>query len=363
MHRPAFEHHQYHYQIFGQMLPMKTSDFDYHLPAEMIAQTPLEPRDASRLMLLQRKTGMLEHHHFYDLPAFLHEGDVLVFNDSRVIPARLFGTLWPGKVKVELLLLRRREENIWEALVKPGRKIRSDAQIRLNKDSSAGGDQIDILVLEQKDNGIRILQFFNESLISHIGRMPLPPYIHTPLQDPGRYQTVYARITGSAAAPTAGLHFTPELMAKLQAKKVHLAFVTLHIGLDTFQPVRTENPCEHKIHTEYGELSPQTADLLNNAKEKGQRIIGVGTSSVRILEAAWRENGLHPLLGDISLFILPGYEFRCIDGMITNFHLPKSTLLMLVSAFAGREQILQAYGVAMQEGYRFYSFGDAMLII
>ena len=342
---------------------MKTSDFDYHLPPQMIAQVPLEPRDSSRLMLLERTTGRLEHHRFYNLPDFLRDGDVLVFNDSRVIPARLFGFLQDSQTKVELLLLRRREENIWEALVKPGRKIRSGAQIKLNKDGSAGGDQIDILVLEQKDNGIRTLQFFNESLISQIGHMPLPPYIHTPLRDAERYQTVYSRISGSAAAPTAGLHFTPGLLDKLQAKRVQMAFVTLHIGLDTFQPVRTENPREHKIHTEYGELSAQTANLLNKARKNGHRIIAVGTSSVRILEAAWEKNRINPLLGDISLFILPGHEFRTIEGMITNFHLPKSTLLMLVSAFAGREQILQAYREAMQSGYRFYSFGDAMLIL
>jgi S-adenosylmethionine:tRNA ribosyltransferase-isomerase len=345
------------------MITMKTSDFDYHLPPQMIAQTPLEPRDSSRLMLMDRTTGRLEHHRFYNLTDFLREGDVLVFNDSRVIPARLFGFLDNSKTEVELLLLRRREKNIWEALAKPGRKIRSGSQIRLDKDSSARGEQIDILVLEQKDNGMRILQFYNESLISQIGHMPLPPYIHTQLQDPGRYQTIFARNAGSAAAPTAGLHFTIELLDRLNTKKVQMVFVTLHIGLDTFQPVRTENPSEHKIHTEYGELSAQTADLLNKAKKNGHRIIAVGTSSVRILEAAWEKNRFNPSLGDISLFILPGHEFRAIDGMITNFHLPKSTLLMLVSAFAGREQILQAYVTAMQSGYRFYSFGDAMLIL
>lgn len=342
---------------------MKTSDFDYYLPREFIAQTPLEPRDSSRLLLLNRSSHSMEHHHFRDLTKFLNKDDVLVFNDSRVLPARLFGVLDNSSAKIELLLLRRIEPNVWECMAKPGKKIRKGTIIKFSSPSSTGVPEIEAEVLKEIENGNRIIQFSNESGLEKIGNMPLPPYIHTPLTQPERYQTVYARIKGSAAAPTAGLHFTPGLLNKLQQKGVQFVFVTLHIGLDTFQPVRTDNPLAHKIHSEFGEITEETADLLNKAKKNKKRIIAVGTSTTRIIEAASQSENVIPMKANISLFILPGYKFRITDAMITNFHLPKSTLIMLVSAFAGKEFIFSAYQEAMETGYRFYSFGDAMLII
>ena len=341
---------------------MKTSDFDYHLPTESIAQTPIEPRDHSRLLVLDRQSGNMEHRHFYDLPGYLQEGDVLVFNDSRVIPARLYGFIKDTSSKVELLLLRRLPEGCWETMARPGKKMKIGTVITLlNSDGQPG--ELTAEIIDSREDGLRIVSLSDEKLIDKYGHTPLPPYIKTPLSRPERYQTIYARIKGSAAAPTAGLHFTPGLLDELRKKNVSLAFVTLHIGLDTFQPVREEDPADHKIHTEYGELSTETAELLNNARNSGKRVIPVGTSSMRIVEAASQSGITFPFYGDISLFIMPGYEFKAASAMITNFHLPKSTLVMLVSAFAGRETILNTYKTAMESGYRFYSFGDAMLII
>lgn len=337
---------------------MQTSDFDYDLPESSIAQTPVEPRDSSRLLVLHRDMGGLEHRLFRDVGEYLRPGDLLVLNQTRVIPARIYARKETGG-RVELLLLRRRDELTWEALV-GGKGLRVGKLVRVEN-----GPQAEILeILEGSE---RLLKFSEpiEPYFSKVGNVPLPPYIHEKLNDPERYQTVYAREPGSAAAPTAGLHFTPRLLAELQAKGVKLAYVTLHVGLDTFAPVTEENPEEHVIHTEWCELSQETADLINQTRQAGGRVIAVGTTSVRTLESAGnvRWDGIPPYSGSTALFILPGYPFKIVDAMITNFHLPKSTLLMLVSAFAGREKILEAYAAAIREGYRFYSFGDAMLIL
>jgi S-adenosylmethionine:tRNA ribosyltransferase-isomerase len=342
---------------------MKTSDFDYNLPPQLIAQTPIEPRDHSRLLVLDRKSGNIAHRYFYDLPEYLAEGDVLVFNDSRVIPARLYGFVQGTESRIELLLLRRLPDACWEAMAKPGKKLKKGTAMQFTDGAGNHHGELTATVVDRRDDGIRIVSLSDEKLIDNYGHTPLPPYIKTPLDRPERYQTVYSRIKGSAAAPTAGLHFTPGLLDKLREKKVELAFVTLHIGLDTFQPVREEDPVHHKIHTEFGELSRETADIVNKARKDKKRIIPVGTSSMRIIEAASQSGYTIPFRGDISLFIMPGYEFKAADAMITNFHLPKSTLIMLVSAFAGRELVLIAYQAAMESGYRFYSFGDAMLIL
>jgi S-adenosylmethionine:tRNA ribosyltransferase-isomerase len=342
---------------------MKTTDFDYKLPSDRIAQTPEEPRDHSRLLILDRAAGKLEHRHFFDLPDYLTEQDTLVFNDSRVIPARLFGFKAGTTTKIELLLLRRIENDIWECLVKPGRKVVQGTRVLFDQPDSNNGNDLEANVVEVSKNGVWLVRFSDEKLLNHFGKVPLPPYIHTPLKEAERYQTVYARISGSAAAPTAGLHFTPELLDKLQLKGVEFAFVTLHIGLDTFQPVRTENPESHRIHTEYGILSPETAVYLNESKKRGRRIIAVGTSTVRIIEHASAGGTVRPLNENLDLFILPGYQFKITDAIITNFHTPKSTLLMLVSAFAGREKILGCYREAIDRDYRFFSFGDAMMIV
>jgi len=341
---------------------MNTTDFDYHLPPEFIAQTPIEHRDHSRLMVINRSDRSIEHHNFFDITRFLQDGDVLVFNDSRVIPARLSGIKTAGNNKVEMLLLRRLENGIWEALVRPGKKLNTGAEIVLTGEKDGQKRTMVAKIKERGEGGIRIVQFSDEPLLDELGKVPLPPYIRKPLYEPERYQTVYARIKGSAAAPTAGLHFTPELLAELQAKGIQLAFVTLHIGLDTFQPVRVQNPCDHPIHTEYGQISPETASVLNKTRKVNKRIVAVGTSTVRLIEAASQSGEVQPYSGQISLFILPGYQFHSTDAMITNFHLPKSTLIMLVSAFAGKDFIFQAYKEAVKQGYRFYSFGDAMLI-
>ncbi len=335
---------------------MKTSDFDYDLPPELIAQTPIEPRDSSRLMVLDRADGSISHRRFYELDRLLCEGDVLVFNDSRVLPARLIGHKADTGGKVEILLLRRLEPGLWETVVKPSRSLRINARVEL--------DGLDAEIAGRGHGAIRMVRFSDERAIECAGRVPLPPYIRRPIDDPERYQTVYAKVKGSAAAPTAGLHFTPELLQRLEAKNIHFAFVTLHIGLDTFAPVRVDDPSQHTIHREYGELSPEVARRLTTAKAEGRRIIAIGTTSVRLLEqAAASGNGIQPFGGMTDMFILPGHRFNAVDAMITNFHLPRTTLLMLVSAFASQSLIAKAYREAIDCGYRFYSFGDAMLIV
>jgi S-adenosylmethionine:tRNA ribosyltransferase-isomerase len=342
---------------------MKTSDFDYRLPPELIAQTPLERRDKSRLIVLNRSNGTIEHRRFCEIIDYVQSGDTMVFNNSRVIPARIMGQKCNSQTKVEILLLRRLDNNIWETLVRPGRKITTGSKIRISNIHRAGNQEIEAEVLEHREGGIRTIRFSNGALIEAFGQIPLPPYIHTPLTDPERYQTIYAQIDGSAAAPTAGLHFTSKILDELREKGVQLAFVTLHIGLDTFRPVRIEDPNEHSIHKEYGEISPEVAILLNQNKACGKRVLAVGTSTVRLIEAAAKSGKIEPFGGWVELFILPGYGFRVTDAMVTNFHLPRSTLLMLVSAFAGKDFILRAYEQAKRLNYRFYSFGDAMLIL
>lgn len=342
---------------------MKTSDFDYHLPESSIAQTPAEPRDSSRLLILNRESGGLEHKIFRDVIDYLKPNDLLVLNQTRVIPARIFAKKETGG-KVELLLLRRRDALTWESLV-GGKGLRVGTKVQIEN-----GPQAEILeILEGSE---RLIKFSEpiEPYFSKVGNVPLPPYIHEKLSDPERYQTVFAKEPGSAAAPTAGLHFTSQLLDQLKEKGVKVAYVTLHVGLDTFAPVTEDSPEEHKIHTEWCELSKETADLINQTKESGGRVVAVGTTSVRTLESAGRkssianrQSSIEPFTGPTDIYILPGYQFKVVDVMITNFHLPKSTLIMLVSAFAGREKILSAYETAIKEGYRFYSFGDAMLIV
>jgi len=350
-----------------QRARVKTSDFDYILPPELIAQTPVEPRDQSRLMVLNRSDGSIEHHRFFEIVDYLREGDVLIFNDSRVIPARLNGRRIDTGGRVEILLLRRREANVWEALVKRGKRLHAGTHIEIANDSMADNpSQVLAEVIGEGQSGIKVIKFSDETLLPGLGKVPLPPYIHTPLARPERYQTVYARVAGSVAAPTAGLHFTPELLERLERKEVHCLFVSLHIGLDTFSPVREDEPLEHPVHSEYGVLSQKVARQLSQAKREGRRIICVGTTTVRILEQVAQLNNplqIQPFEGWVSLFILPGYQFRMVDALITNFHLPRSTLLMLVTAFTGRELVNRAYQEAITSGYRFYSFGDAMLII
>ena len=339
---------------------METSDFDYILPPERIAQTPIEPRHDSRLLIMRRESDVLEHAVFKNIGDYLLPGDLLVINQTRVIPARIFARKASGGL-VELLLLNRRDALIWEALV-GGKKIRQGSQLTVD-------DRLTATVVEVMDGPRRLVQFNQpvEAYLDKVGQMPLPPYIHETLQDPERYQTVYAVQTGSAAAPTAGLHFTPELMAALEEKGVRFARLTLHVGLDTFAPVTEANPMEHKIHTEWCEMPEEAARLVNETKKSGGRIIAVGTTSVRVLETATHyakgAEAVGAFSGPTNLFILPGYEFKVVDALITNFHLPRSTLLMLVSAFTGRERILAVYAEAVRLRYRFYSFGDAMLIL
>jgi S-adenosylmethionine:tRNA ribosyltransferase-isomerase len=353
---------------------MKTSDFDYILPPESIAQTPIEPRDSSRLLVLRRDTGALEHAVFRDIGKYLNPGDLLVVNRTRVIPARIFARK-PTGGRVEVLLLRREDLLTWECLVggkglSVGKQLiveSDDSHPRISPESPKSGDfGLRAEIVEVLEGSHRRLRFAEpiEPYFSKVGHVPLPPYIHEPLKDPERYQTVYAREPGSAAAPTAGLHFTIRLMDELKSQGVNFAEVTLHVGLDTFAPVTEENPEQHQIHTEWCEVPPVTVDAITQARQAGGRIIAVGTTSVRTLESAAKEgkDSLLSYSGRTNLYILPGYRFKLVDAMITNFHLPKSTLIMLVSAFAGREQILHAYEVAVQEHYRFYSFGDAMLI-
>lgn len=340
---------------------MKTSDFDYELPLERIAQTPVEPRHASRLLVLNRSTGVLEHTTFWEIDRYLRSGDLLVLNQTRVIPARIYARKEPGGGRVELLLLRREDELTWEALG-GGKGLQVGRRLRV--EDGPGAEVIDVL-----DGARRRVRFDEpvESTLERVGQMPLPPYIHTRLQNPERYQTVYAREPGSAAAPTAGLHFTPELMDKLRTKGIDFATVTLHVGLDTFAPVNEDDPQEHKIHTEWCEMTPESAAKINAVHKAGGRIVAVGTTSVRTLESAARsasgETVVAPFTGPTDLFILPGYAFKAVDVMITNFHLPRSTLLMLVSAFADRNTILSTYHMAVEMQYRFFSFGDAMLIL
>jgi S-adenosylmethionine:tRNA ribosyltransferase-isomerase len=335
---------------------MKTSDFDYHLPVGLIAQTPVEPRDSSRLLVLDRKTGNVTHSFFHEIGKFLNPGDLLVLNQTRVIPARLFAHKSTG-ARVELLLLRREDLLTWECLV-GGKGLSKGKLVTVENGPNAE-------IVETLDGSRRRIRFTVpiEPFFPTAGHVPLPPYIHTPLSDPERYQTVYACEPGSAAAPTAGLHFTLRLLDKLKKSGVKIAFVTLHVGLDTFAPVTEDDPAEHRIHTEWCELPQQTADLINQTRQQGRRIIAVGTTSVRTLESPKLGLPFKPFAGPTDLFILPGYKFKLVNVMITNFHLPRSTLLMLVSAFASREMILDTYEIAIKEGYRFYSFGDAMLIL
>ena len=342
---------------------MKTSDFDYDLPVSFIAQTPVEPRDSSRLMVLNRETGTLEHRLFCEIGAYLNPDDLLVVNQTRVIPARLAARKQTGG-KAEILLLRRESDTVWECLV-GGKGLGVGKRLRLE-------DGLEAEIVEALEGSRRRVQFDEpvEAHLSRDGQMPLPPYIHEKLSDPERYQTVYAKTPGSAAAPTAGLHFTPRLMDELRAKGVQFAEVTLHVGLDTFAPVTEDDPRAHKIHTEWCELTAETAAKINAAKAAGKRVIGVGTTSVRTLESAAQSSPFNnhyspisALCGPTSIYILPGYQYKVVDAIITNFHLPKSTLIMMISAFAGRETVLNAYETAKQEGYRFFSFGDAMFIL
>jgi S-adenosylmethionine:tRNA ribosyltransferase-isomerase len=348
---------------------MKTSDFDYTLPPELIAQSPIEPRDSSRLMVLNKAAGSVEHRNFFNICEYLRPGDVMVFNDSRVIPARLKGKKAGSGGKVEILLLRRQEPNVWEALAKPARRLQIGTMVEINGDSlSSGGSGQGITaeVTGVEEDGIRVIRVSDESRLMAAGEVPLPPYIHTPLADKERYQTVYARAIGSVAAPTAGLHFTPGLLTNIEKMGVRFLFTTLHIGLDTFRPVTEEDPQTHSIHREYGILDKETAQELSRAKQEGRRIICVGTTTARIMEHAAKVSqspGIQPFQGWVDLFILPGHHFRAVDVLLTNFHLPRSTLLMLVTAFAGKELIERAYQEAISQKYRFYSFGDAMLII
>lgn len=348
---------------------LRTSDFDYQLPPELIAQTPIEPRDHSRLMVLSRNDGFMEHRRFFEITDYLRAGDLLVFNDSRVIPARLRGRKVPGGGKVEVLLLRQTSANVWEALVKPGKRVNIGTRVEITNDSVAGNEceaKVMAEVTGVGQGGVKVISFSDEARLLELGEIPLPPYIHTPLTNPERYQTVYARAIGSVAAPTAGLHFTSGLIEAVTRKGVQCLFVTLHVGLDTFRPVREDNPQEHPIYQEYGVLSPEVAGELSQARAEGRRIIAVGTTTVRILEETAQRSHplqLQPFAGWVSLYILPGYQFQMVDALVTNFHLPRSTLLMLVTAFAGKDVITHTYEEAIAQRYRFYSFGDAMLVL
>lgn len=340
---------------------MNVKDYDYDLPEELIAQDPLEDRSSSRLMVLDRQSGEVEHRHFTDILSYLHPGDCLVINNTKVIPARLFGVKEDTQAKIEVLLLKRKENDIWETLVKPGKKAKPGTKLIFG-DGLLTAEVVDVV-----EEGNRLIQFHYEGIFEEIldqlGQMPLPPYITHQLKDKNRYQTVYAKYDGSAAAPTAGLHFTKELLQKVKDMGVEIAEVTLHVGLGTFRPVKVDNVLDHHMHSEFYMVSQEAADKINHAKENGHRVIAVGTTSTRTLEAAADENGkLHETSGWTEIFIYPGYQFKVIDALITNFHLPQSTLVMLVSALAGREHVLHAYEIAVKEKYRFFSFGDAMFI-
>ncbi len=341
---------------------MRLSEFDFHLPEELIAQEPVDRRDRSRLMVVHKNSQVIEHKHFHNLLEYLRPGDVLVMNDTKVIPARIFGRKLSTGAKIEVLLLRQIGANLWETLVRPGKKA------GLGEILDFGEGQMQGKILHHTDAGGRIIEFsYREpflQVLERIGTMPLPPYIKKPLEDQQRYQTVYARQEGSAAAPTAGLHFTPELLEEIRSRGVSIAYVLLHVGLGTFRPVQVEDIARHTMHQEYFEVTRESAEEINRARHRGGRVIAAGTTSVRCLETASDETGkVFPASGLTDIFIYPGYQFKVIDGLITNFHLPKSTLLMLVSALADKEKILTAYQQAVAERYRFFSFGDAMLII
>ena len=341
---------------------MKVSDFTFDLPEELIAQDPLEDRSSSRLLTLDKNTGEIGHDVFHNIVNYLKPGDCLVLNNTKVIPARLIGAKEETGGKVEVLLLKRKQDNVWETLVKPGKKARPGARISFG-DGKLVGEVIDVV-----DEGNRLVKFeyegIFEEVLDELGQMPLPPYIHEELKDNDRYQTVYAKYEGSAAAPTAGLHFTPELLKKIEEKGVKIANVTLHVGIGTFRPVKEDEVEKHEMHSEHYYIKQEDCDKINETKKEGKRVISVGTTSCRVLETIANENTgmVQPTEGDTQIFIYPGYKFKCIDGLITNFHLPQSTLLMLVSALAGKEYIMGAYNEAVKEKYRFFSFGDAMFI-
>ena len=339
---------------------MKTADFDFQLPEELIAQTPLKQRDASRLLTLDKSTGAVEHHRFYDLPQFLQPGDCLVLNDSRVLPARLIGYRPTGGI-CEVLLLVDRGDHLWECLVRPGRKLKTGAQVIF------GDGQLTATVEKELADGKRTVRFHYQGIfleiLDQLGKMPLPPYIKTELEDQERYQTVYSKVVGSAAAPTAGLHFTPKLLEQVQNLGVKICYITLHVGLGTFRPVKVEDIQDHEMHSEFCIISQETADIINETKKNGGRVICVGTTSCRTVESFAAEDGtMSERSGWTNIFIYPGYRFKVLDALVTNFHLPQSTLIMLVSALAGREHVLSAYETAVRERYRFFSFGDAMMI-
>lgn len=341
---------------------MKTSDFFYELPQELIAQTPVEPRNSSRLMVLDRKSGDIEHKIFSDLTDYLEAGDCLILNDTRVIPARIYGVKKETGAVVEFLLLKQKDNNSWECLCKPGKRAKKGTEFVF------GDGLVDCIVDEVTEDGNRIITFNCDrkeiyNILDKIGKMPLPPYITEELKNGERYQTVYSKELGSAAAPTAGLHFTKEMLKEIEGKGVNIGYVTLHVGLGTFRPVKVEDVTKHIMHSEHYQISAETAELINQTKKNGKRVISVGTTSTRTLESVAVKNGcICEDEGDTSIFIYPGYEFKCIDALITNFHLPESTLIMLVSAFAGYDNIMNAYKTAVEEKYRFFSFGDAMFI-
>ena len=345
----------------GSFKKMRKEDFYFDLPEELIAQDPLEDRSSSRLLVLDKETGRVEHHVFREIIDYLQEGDCLVINDTKVIPARLIGSKIGTDAKIEVLLLKRKENDVWETLVKPGKKAKVGTRISFG-DGLLVGEVVDIV-----EEGNRLIHFeyegIFEEILDQLGQMPLPPYITHQLEDKNRYQTVYAKHSGSAAAPTAGLHFTPELLKEIEEKGVQIARVTLHVGLGTFRPVKVDNILEHHMHSEFYQIEEEAAEKINRAKESGHRVICVGTTSCRTIESAADKNGkLHATNGWTEIFIYPGYELKVLDCLITNFHLPESTLVMLVSALAGREQVLSAYEEAVKEKYRFFSFGDAMFI-
>lgn len=339
---------------------MRTDDFDYYLPEDRIAQSPMEKRDESRLLVMDRKTGGLTHDRFFNIGAYLKKGDVLVLNNTRVLPARMFGSRPDKEEKIEVLLIKRLTATRWECLVRPGRKMKLGQEILI-------GDILRGQVVEITEDGSRIIEFTYEGVFEEVldklGQMPLPPYISERLEDQERYQTVYAKEKGSAAAPTAGLHFTESLLDDIRSMGVEIVELTLHVGIGTFRPVSVEDVKNHKMHEEFFQLDSQAADIINKAKDEGRRIIAVGTTSVRTLESAAREGRLEEARGWTDIFIYPGYKFQIVDGLVTNFHLPKSTLLMLVSAFSSKENIMEAYKAAIDNNYRFFSFGDAMFII
>ena len=343
---------------------MKTQDFDFFLPKQLIAQSPMQQREQSRMLLLDRQTGAVEHKHFYDLPGLLNKGDCLVLNDTRVLPARLLGNLDTGGA-CEIFLLNDMGIDVWECLVNPGKKLREGRAV------SFGDGVLKAQVLQVLESGNRLVKFEYDGVflqvLDKLGEMPLPPYIKNKLMDKERYQTVYSRVPGSSAAPTAGLHFTNEILEQIRQKGVELAYITLHIGLGTFRPVKVREITQHKMHSEFFSIDPENAARINRVKEQGGRIISVGTTVCRTMESAavLGDNGyrLQPGSGDTDIFIYPGYEFKMIDGLVTNFHLPQSTLIMLVSAFAGREQVLAAYNTAVESEYRFFSFGDSMAVL